>query len=241
MPHESTEALLLMHACVWPSSIWRCASYWHWRISTQVNNIRIAHSIILQLPEMRIIVAAIPDMCCPDQMTLSQVSLTYISTASHVKSLIPESSWSCLKGKLSGKQGQKKQKLSGKAADAVEFSELQDKGDRTEAARLFFELLVLQGRKQVSSIQNSEKLAFLARKCKVWDNCLVLCTCKLPLTYASICMNDGLNPSNMPDLRVIYVLALCKTLITTKSGCILLTANKECFVVWSWNGEVENR
>ena len=43
----------------------------------------------------------------------------------------------------------KKQRLHGKAAEGVAFEELHAGGGRTEAARLFFELLVLQSRKKV--------------------------------------------------------------------------------------------
>jgi len=55
-----------------------------------------------------------------------------------------------LKG-VSDRSG-KKQRLHGSAAEAVAFDELHSGGSRTEAARLFFELLVLQSRKKVGYV-----------------------------------------------------------------------------------------
>jgi hypothetical protein len=59
-----------------------------------------------------------------------------------------------LQSKLKGvtDRSGKKQRLHGIAAEGVDFNELHSGGSRTEAARLFFELLVLQSRSKVSSV-----------------------------------------------------------------------------------------
>lgn len=59
-----------------------------------------------------------------------------------------------LQSKLKGvtDRSGKKQRLQGYAAEGVAFDELHSGGSRTEAARLFFELLVLQSRKKVGPV-----------------------------------------------------------------------------------------
>ena len=72
----------------------------------------------------------------------------------------------------------KKQRLHGKAAEGVAFEELHAGGGRTEAARLFFELLVLQSRKKVcystsltyiseasNAVRSAHLLAFPLKRC----------------------------------------------------------------------------